>query len=71
MNSKPSEKPIILAACFMLISCLAYSSALKLEATGSSKILVGFQWTTQRYMPEDRTVHLPFWSSSSIAGVRE
>jgi hypothetical protein len=22
-------------------------------------------------MPEDRTVHLPFWSSSSIAGVRE
>jgi hypothetical protein len=31
----------------MLISCLAYSSALKMEVTCSSETPVDFQWTTQ------------------------
>jgi hypothetical protein len=35
-----------LAVCFMLISCLAYSSALKMELTCSSETLVGYQRTT-------------------------
>jgi hypothetical protein len=35
-----------LAACFMLISCLTYSLALKLEATFFSETSVDFQWTT-------------------------
>jgi hypothetical protein len=45
----------LLATCFMLHSCLAYSLTLKMEATCSSKTMVGFQWTTQSYIPEDRT----------------
>jgi hypothetical protein len=47
----------LLAACFMLVSCLAYSSALKLEATWFSETLVEFQRTTCRYIPEDRILH--------------
>jgi hypothetical protein len=33
----------LLAACFMLVSCLVYSSNLKMGATCSSKSLVDFQ----------------------------
>jgi hypothetical protein len=40
----------------MVISGLAYSSALKLEETYSSET-VDFQWTTWCYIPEDRTLH--------------
>jgi hypothetical protein len=35
-----------LSACFMLVSCLAYSSTLKMEATCSSEMSVGFYPTT-------------------------
>jgi hypothetical protein len=45
------------ATCFVLVSCLAYSLTLKMEATCSCKMLVDFQWTSQRYTPEDRTLH--------------
>jgi hypothetical protein len=45
------------ATCFMLVSCLAYSSTLKMEVTCSSETLAGFQWTTQHYIPQDRTLH--------------
>jgi hypothetical protein len=41
----------------MLVSCLAYSSTLKMESICSSKMLVDVQQTTQRYIPEDRTLH--------------
>jgi hypothetical protein len=47
----------VLATCWMLISCLAYSLALKMEITYSSEILVNFQWTTWYYIPEDRTLN--------------
>jgi hypothetical protein len=43
--------------CFTLVSCLAYSSALKKKATRSSEISDDFQQTTRRYIPEDRTLH--------------
>jgi hypothetical protein len=36
----------LLAACFMLASCLAYSSILKMEATCSSETSVDFQRLT-------------------------
>jgi hypothetical protein len=46
-----------LATCFKLVSFLAYSSTLKMEAKGSSEMSVDFQRTTRRYTPEDRTLH--------------
>jgi hypothetical protein len=39
----------------MLVSCLVYSSDLKMKATCPSKTSVDFQWTTQLYDSEDRT----------------
>jgi hypothetical protein len=38
-------------------SCLVYRFTLKMEATGSSKTPVDFQWTTKHYISEDRTLH--------------
>jgi hypothetical protein len=43
--------------CFMLVSCLAYSSTPNTKATCSSKLAVDFQWTTQHYIPEERILH--------------
>jgi hypothetical protein len=40
-----------------LISCLAYSSNLKIETTCSSEMSVDFQRTKRRYFPEDRTLY--------------
>jgi hypothetical protein len=45
-----------LDACFMLVSCLAYSSTLKMEVTCSSGMSVDFHHNTWRYIPEDRTL---------------
>jgi hypothetical protein len=39
--NKQAEPP-----AFMLVSCSAYSSTLKVEAVCSSKTLIDFQWTT-------------------------
>jgi hypothetical protein len=47
----------LLTTCFMLVSCLAYSSTLKIEATCSPETLVDFQCITQRYIPECITFH--------------
>jgi hypothetical protein len=46
----------LLSTCFLLVSCLAYSSTLKMEATCSSEKWVGFQRTTRLYIPEGRTL---------------
>jgi hypothetical protein len=46
----------LLATCFMLVSCLSYSSTLKMEATCSSETSVEFKLTTRRYIPEARTL---------------
>jgi hypothetical protein len=40
----------------MLVSSLAYSLTLKMEVTFSSEISADYQWTTQRYIPENRTL---------------
>jgi hypothetical protein len=36
---------------------LTYASTLKIEAMCSSETPVEFQWTTQRYIPENRDLH--------------
>jgi hypothetical protein len=46
----------LLAICFT-VSCLAYFSTLKMEATRSSETSVGFQRIARRHIPEDRTIH--------------
>jgi hypothetical protein len=56
-KKKRSKKPAKLATCFMLVSSLAYSSALKMEATCSSETSVDFQRTMRSYIPEGRTLH--------------
>jgi hypothetical protein len=44
----------MLAGCLMLVSCLAYSSTLKMEDIRSPETLVEFNRTTQRYIPPSR-----------------
>jgi hypothetical protein len=41
----------------MLVSCLAYSSTLMIEAIRPSETPVDFYRATWRYIPEDRTFH--------------
>jgi hypothetical protein len=43
----------MLSACFMLLSCLAYSSALKMEMKCSSDTSFDFHRNAQCYIPED------------------
>jgi hypothetical protein len=60
----------LLATCSTLVSCLNFSSILKMEATFSSETSVEFQQTTRRYVPQDRALQtyyikvdsLPFWA---------
>jgi hypothetical protein len=61
-KNKPSKKPswkqvASRTFAFTLVSFSAYSPTLKIEATCSSEMLVHFQRTTWRYVPEDRTLH--------------
>jgi hypothetical protein len=42
----------------MLVSCLAYSSALKMEAIRSSETSADFHRTIRRDIPEDRTLQI-------------
>jgi hypothetical protein len=44
-----------LAACFMMVSCVAKSSILKMK-TCSSETSVNVQQTTRRYIPKDITI---------------
>jgi hypothetical protein len=44
----------LLPACFTLVSYLAYSSALKMEAMCSSEVSLDFHRSTGRYIPEGK-----------------
>jgi hypothetical protein len=44
----------LLAACFILVSCSAYSSTLKMQATCSSETSGDLQRNTRGYIAEDR-----------------
>jgi hypothetical protein len=46
-----------LPPAFTLVSCSTYSSILKMEAIFSSETSVGYEQTTQRYIPEDSTLY--------------
>jgi hypothetical protein len=50
----------LLANFFMLISCVSFSSTLKIEVTCSSETLVDFQQTIRHYTPEDITLLICF-----------
>jgi hypothetical protein len=47
----------MLAACSMLVSCMACSSIMKMDVTGSSKMLADFYGIAWCYIPDDRTFH--------------
>jgi hypothetical protein len=49
----PSDANVVCS----LVSSLAYSSTLKMEATYSSEISVDFHRTARHYVPGDRTLH--------------
>jgi hypothetical protein len=51
-KEETSMKQDFLVAYLILVSCLAYFSILKMEATCSSEKSVYFQRTTRRYIPE-------------------
>jgi hypothetical protein len=50
----------------MLVSCLVYSSTLKMEAICFSETLGDIQQTIQHYIPEDGTLHLWCYIRSMI-----
>jgi hypothetical protein len=50
-----SKSQALLATFFTLISCLACSSTLKVEAIYFSETSLDFRRITRRYIPEDRT----------------
>jgi uncharacterized lipoprotein YajG len=50
-----SKNHALLATCFMLDSCWAYSLTLKMEATYSSETSDDFQQATVHYTSEDKT----------------
>jgi hypothetical protein len=45
-----------MTACFMMISCLACSSILKMKAISSSVTPAVFHGITRHYIPEDSTI---------------
>jgi hypothetical protein len=47
----------MLAACIMLVYCLAKASSVKMEATYFSEMLVHFHQTTHCYIPKEITLH--------------
>jgi hypothetical protein len=75
LKNEPSKKSgwkFCLSPAFTLVSCLAYSSTLKMEAVCFSKTVVDFQRTTWHYIPEDSNLHnhlcenLKFYKSLSV-----
>jgi hypothetical protein len=55
-KSESSNKSQKLITCFMLVSCLPYSSILKTKAIFPSEMLVASQQYTWRDVPEHRTI---------------
>jgi hypothetical protein len=49
---------VILSANFMLVSCLAYSSNMKMQAIRSSETPANIHLTTWRYIPQDRSLNI-------------
>jgi hypothetical protein len=58
-----------LLPCFMLVSCLVYSSAVKTMVICSSKMLVNLCQTTRCYVAEDRILHYHQCESLKSSGL--
>jgi hypothetical protein len=58
-----------LATYFILVSCLAYSSTLKIEAKCSFEMSVDFRLTKRRYIPEVISLCNEFYNGRAIAQV--
>jgi hypothetical protein len=75
---KEAKQEQNLPPAFTLVSCSAYSSTPKMEAICSSET-VDFQWITQRYIPEDSTLHNHccedlksyIWMSANISNITD
>jgi hypothetical protein len=50
----PPSLAELLATCLKVVSCLAYSVALDMEAACSSETSVAFEGTTRYYISEDK-----------------
>jgi hypothetical protein len=55
-NPLKVKRRLMTATYLTLVSLLAYSSTLKMEATCSFETSVDFQWTIRCYIPEDTTL---------------
>jgi hypothetical protein len=65
MNVPPSSgSKNKLLTCFTLVSCLTYSTTLKMEVTCCSETSVYFQWTRRLYIPERSTLPILVQCSS-------
>jgi hypothetical protein len=51
------SQPTVTTACFMLVSCLAFSLTLKIEVTRFSEMSADFQCTAMQNILEDRIFH--------------
>jgi hypothetical protein len=50
----------------MLVSCLPYSSTMKMVAICFSKMLVHFKWNIWHYIPEDNTLDEFTWYATKV-----
>jgi hypothetical protein len=53
VRNQHEGKQALLVTCSILAPCLVYFLTLKINETSSSETLVGFQWTTRRYIPDE------------------
>jgi hypothetical protein len=57
LNFFMKEVTVLLGQTELPDSCLAYSSAMKMEATCSPKTVVNYHLSTRCYIPKDITLH--------------
>jgi hypothetical protein len=58
-----------LVTYFILVSCLAYASTVKMEEIHASETSVEFQQTTGGYISEDRTLQMVLYSYLEICPI--
>jgi hypothetical protein len=65
-RNQRESKQLSLSPAFTVVSRLAYSLTLKMDATCSSETSVDFQRTTRRYIPKHRTLHVYYKYGKSV-----
>jgi hypothetical protein len=56
-------------ACFIPVSCFAYSSTMMMKATSSSETSVDFEWNTRRYISEELFITIAVRTSNPSVGI--